>query len=235
MRGRMQGTALLLLAAAVALAAAGLGGVDLALPYIRPGMVRVLEARDRLDALEAERQGLLDRRQELLDAIERSRSAQSDSLQRAGEIEAEIARTAAWSGRTACAGGGVRVTLTDAPDEVIRAAGPGADPGRFIVHDRDLLRVMNALWSAGAEAVAVNGERYGVGDAVLCVGPSIRVGERRLAPPYIVEAIGDGDALAEELTTGEYSALYRELAVFGVGMRVEPVSRLVLPGREGAH
>ncbi|MGI5877180.1 MAG: DUF881 domain-containing protein [Christensenellales bacterium] len=235
MTGRMQGAALLLLAAAVALAAAGLGGVDLALPELRPGMARVLEARDRLDALEAERQGLLDRRQALLDAIDRSRSAQSDSLMKAGEIEAEIARIAAWAGRTACAGQGVRVTLSDAPDEVIRAAGPGAEPGRFIVHDRDLLRVIHALWAAGAEAIAVNGERYRAGDAVLCVGPSIRVGERRLAPPYIVEAIGDGDALVDALTTGAYAALNRELAVYGIGMQVEPVSLLVLPGREGAQ
>ena len=94
MRGRAQGAALLLLAAAVTLTAAGLGSVDLALPYIRSGMARVMEARDRLDALEVERQELLDRRQELLDAIDRSRSAHSVSLLKAGEIESEIARTA---------------------------------------------------------------------------------------------------------------------------------------------
>ena len=134
MRGRAQGAALLLLAAAVTLAAAGLGSVDLALPYIRSGMARVMEARDRLDALEVERQELLDRRQELLDAIDRSRSAHSVSLLKAGEIESEIARTAAWTGWVACTGGGVRVTLTDAPDEVIRAPDRHGS-GQCIVHD----------------------------------------------------------------------------------------------------
>ena len=61
--------------------------------------------------------------------------------------------------RSRCAGPGLVVTLDDAT-----AAQPTAGPVRAAtgdgrIYDRDLQDVVNALWAAGAEEVAINGQR----------------------------------------------------------------------------
>lgn len=234
MNGRMQGTALLLLAAAVILCAAWLGGPDARDRADAPrNMELVLEALERIDGLESERRALLEREDVLSAELDRWAQRESAAMQAAGGLEADVARAETLAGETALTGQGVRVTLTDAPDEYIDGLGAGIDPSGCIVHEQDVLRVINALWSAGAEAVAVNGHRLAAGDAVRCVGPSIMVGNRRLAPPFRIEAIGDGASMKTALTTGGQSYIYRELTAFGVGMEVRVVNRLALPGTEG--
>ena len=52
---------------------------------------------------------------------------------------------------------------------------------------------MEELWSAGAEAVAVNGERVTPTTAVIDIGPSVLVNSAYLAAPYQVTALGPPD------------------------------------------
>lgn len=68
-----------------------------------------------------------------------------------------------------------------------------ADTGR--VRDSDLQRVVNGLWAAGAEAVAVNERRLTARSAIRAAGDAILVDNRPLAPPYTVVALGDGPAM----------------------------------------
>jgi len=68
-------------------------------------------------------------------------------------------------------GPGVVITLDDSnvPKQ------PGEDPNLFLVHDEDLLKVINELFAAGAEAVSVNGQRIATNSEIRCVGPTIIV------------------------------------------------------------
>lgn len=81
-------------------------------------------------------------------------------------------------------GPGLRVTLGDA------SGTSGAGGGRNRVLDRDLQQVINALWTAGAEAIAVNGERLTAQSAVRQAGDAILVDFRPLVSPYVVVAVG---------------------------------------------
>lgn len=228
-----QGAALLLLSAALAMAATGLGRTGLLPGGFSPALAQVRQALEELDALEARQQELIRQRDALEAAVAADEQAALDSQQAVDELAARMQEVRSLCGQSGLTGPGVRVTLTDADEGFIAAAGPAADVSGFIVHDRDLLRVVNALWSAGAESVAVNGVRLTGSDAFRCVGPSIRVGWRRLSPPFIIEAIGDGEAMAQALTGGSHSYIYKELTAFGIGFTVEISDRLVLTGREG--
>lgn len=234
MNERMHGTALLLLSAAVIICATWLAGTGLRDFYDAPrNMDRVLEALEQINGLESERQALLQREAALSAELDRWTRRESEALRTAGGLEEDVARAEMLAGETALTGQGVRVTLTDATDEYIESLGAGVDPSDYIVHEQDMLRVINALWSAGAEAVAVNGHRLATGDAVRCVGPSIMVGNRRLAPPFRIEAIGDGEAMKTAMTVGGQSYIYRELTAFGIGVQIDAVDRLVLHGTGG--
>lgn len=88
----------------------------------------------------------------------------------------------------------------------IGAAGPGItvrvgpntlDDIDGQIRDRDLRVLVNGLWYAGAEAVSVNGNRIGSLSAIRSAEGVIKVNYRGIAPPYVVEAVGDEDTLAE--------------------------------------
>jgi len=59
------------------------------------------------------------------------------------------------------------------------------------VLDTDLQILVNGLWQAGAEAIAINGNRLGPLSAIRTAGSAITVNYRSLSPPYTVQAIGD--------------------------------------------
>ena len=72
-----------------------------------------------------------------------------------------------------------------------------ANEADYLVNARDIRTVIDELWLAGAEAIAVNGERVTTSTGVLDIGHSILVNSAYLAPPYQVSAIGPPDLLEQ--------------------------------------
>jgi uncharacterized protein YlxW (UPF0749 family) len=101
------------------------------------------------------------------------------------------------AGLTQVEGPGIEVVLQDSkkrppPNSPI-------DIENFIIHDSDLQRVVNELHAAGAEAVAINGQRIIANTAIRCVGPTVQVNGIALSSPYVIHAIGDPDTLLSAL------------------------------------
>jgi uncharacterized protein YlxW (UPF0749 family) len=113
------------------------------------------------------------------------------------------ARLELAAGTTAVQGPGVRVTVNDAKPADQASGDPrqdGVDLSR--VQDGDLQRLVNGLWLAGAEHIAVNGERLTAQSAIRSAGQAILVDFTPLAPPYVVDAIGDPKTLAARFLEG---------------------------------
>ncbi|MDR1428367.1 MAG: DUF881 domain-containing protein [Bifidobacteriaceae bacterium] len=114
------------------------------------------------------------------------------------------------SGRSAVHGPGVTVTLGDAPASDGREG--DLPPDSYVVHQEDVEAVLNTLWGAGAEAVAIQGQRLTSVSAVRCVGNVLLLGGRTYSPPYVIDAIGDRRRLAEALENSPLTEPYREFA-----------------------
>ncbi len=126
------------------------------------------------------------------------------------------------SGVVPVTGPGVQVRLTDAADV--------SDPASR-VQDVDLRVVVNALWSGGAEAVAINGARLTSLTAIRSAGSAVLVDLQPLASPYTVEAVGDADALSQALAgpaAGQHLTTLR--GTYGIGVKVSVDEKLSLPG-----
>ncbi|MFK5635550.1 DUF881 domain-containing protein [Ornithinimicrobium sp. LYQ103] len=123
--------------------------------------------------------------------------------------EREITESGVLVGAGTVEGPGVVVALADATRAVDAAPGDEADPER--VNARDIQLVVNGLWAAGAEVVAVNDQRLTSMSAIRFAGEAIIVDFRTIAPPYEVRAIGDPVRLETEATTGATGAYLREL------------------------
>lgn len=150
-------------------------------------------------------------REELIDRIESETSAADGLEKRIESLRTEVGErqrkaleqhggdqgqlVALLSGATPVRGPGVKLVVDDAKDTEEGGGGPRessgfADTGR--VRDRDMQRIVNGLWQAGAEAVAINGQRLTALSAIRAAGDAILVDNKPLVPPYTVLAVGDG-------------------------------------------
>jgi len=139
---------------------------------------------ERQTAMRAE---IADLRREIADDEQRAAADQRVTA----SLATELGMLRAAAGLTALRGPGLAVTITDSR----RALRPGEDPNLVLIHYSDVRAVVNMLWAAGAEAVAVNDERIIATTGLSCVGTTILCNTRRMAPPYRIVAIGNQDTM----------------------------------------
>lgn len=136
-------------------------------------------------------------------------------------LDTELRRIRVRTGYAPVRGPGVRIVVDDPPDGVADEA----------VRDEDLALLVNGLWTAGAEAVAINGQRLTVLTFIQNSGPVINVNSRPLTPPYTVEAIGDPRTLLADLLESSSGARFTDLArLLGFEYDRQNVDELRLPG-----
>ncbi len=93
-------------------------------------------------------------------------------------------------GLTEVEGEGVIVTLADgiAPENSLLVAD-------YLVHDYDLIFVVNELFNAGAEAISINGVRIVSTSGITCAGNIIKINDEKVGTPFKIKAIGSKDML----------------------------------------
>jgi len=116
------------------------------------------------------------------------------------------------TGAGAAHGPGLVLTVDDAPGSDTDAEGnprtDTSDTGRLT--STDLQIIVNGLWTAGAEAVSINGQRITSQTAIRFAGEAILVNFRALSPPYAISVIG-GPEVADRFKANAGGAYLREL------------------------
>ena len=98
------------------------------------------------------------------------------------------------------------------------------------IRDSDLTLLVNALWSAGAEAISVNGQRISAMTGIRNVSTAIEVNHVGIAAPYTVLAIGDRSTLAADLLESGSGLLFSSLASqYGFQFDVDNEDALHIP------
>jgi uncharacterized protein YlxW (UPF0749 family) len=185
------------------------------------------------DVREASRDALItrigDNRQEAASLRERigSLRRQNDELESASaRVQGQLAEATVQlrsleisTGFVAVHGPGLTISVSDNPD--------GSSDGR--VRASDLRLLINGLWRAGAEAIAINGRRLSAISAIVNANISVQVNRSPLTPPYLVTAIGDA-ALADQLQASTSGTQFQALAdQFGFVVDPHNERELVLP------
>jgi uncharacterized protein YlxW (UPF0749 family) len=183
---------------------------------------QVHERQDRLDALHAQLSGL-----EGTIASLQSSATQARALER--QTATSLTELGAVTGADAVTGPGLQIIADDAPDSV-----GGAEGG--VILDTDLQSLVNALWAAGAEAVAVNGHRLSSLSAIRFAGRAITVDYRSLTPPYVVDAIGDPNTLPARLLETPGGQAWMGLKTnYGIRFETTTLTDLALPADPGTQ
>lgn len=152
---------------------------------------------------------------------------------RVRQLDDELAaRSGVATGLTAVSGGGLRVTLQDAPANRPQPEEIVADD--LVVHQQDLEGVINALWAGGAEAMTLQGQRVTTLTAFRCVGNVLSLHGRVYSPPYVVEVIGDTVSLQKALDASPTVSVFQEYVdAVGLGYEVRKLDDVTLPAYDG--
>lgn len=147
-------------------------------------------------------------------------------------LSQELEQQKSAAGMTALKGPGLRVVLDDTASKTIPA---GDDPSFYIVHEYQLRDVVNVLWGAGAEAIAINNERLVTTSSIYCVGSTILVNNTRLSNPYELAVIGDPQALDEALNNpNNLKSLKTRVKVYGLQFKWPRLRELTVPAYNGS-
>jgi uncharacterized protein YlxW (UPF0749 family) len=125
-------------------------------------------------------------------------------------------------------GPGVTVTMSDATRPLL----PGENPNYLIIHDEDVLRVVNELLLAGAEAIAVNGQRLTSRSEIHCAGPVVIINKVRTSVPITIQAIGPADDLERAIMMKDGPA--ESLMEYGITVTAKREKELTLPAYKGS-
>ena len=171
---------------------------------------QILELRASINDLEAAGQGGAAGTTELNDRLERARIA---------------------AGLVPLSGPGIVIQLSDST----AAVPPDGNARDYLASGRDVLTVVEELWLAGAEAIAVNGERVTVATAIVDIGGSVLVNSAYVTPPYQVSAIGPDDMFERLGRSAGFVDFVRSRAEsFGIGVSYATPESVDLPAYAGS-
>jgi len=171
---------------------------------------RILELNDEIASLQAEGAGSAQQVKSLNDALEAARVA---------------------AGLVALSGPGLVIQLTDASGPAPSAA----NASDYAVTGHDLRVVVEELWLAGAEAIAINGERITPTTAIVDIGGPILVNSAYLAPPFQVSAIGPTDLFDRlSASVGFADFLQARAETFGIGVSAAEPDSVTVPAYAGS-
>ncbi|WP_378951984.1 DUF881 domain-containing protein [Pelosinus sp. sgz500959] len=176
---------------------------------------RIEDLSQRLSQTEKERDILLKQMQEL---------RKTPGFESATK-ESENIRMGA--GAVALEGKGLIITVDDSK----RLSKVGDNPNLYLIHDEDILKVINELWAAGAEAISINEQRLIATSEIRCAGPTLSVNNTRYSPPYEIRAIGEPQTLENALKMR--GGVIETLQFWGIQVSVKVQELVQIPAYKG--
>lgn len=137
------------------------------------------------------------------------------------DLATRVQRAELVTGFTPVHGPGVRITVDNRPDVDVNDE----------IRDEDLALLVDGLWEAGAEAIAVNDQRVNVLGGIRNTGRAIHVNGRPVNAPYVVQAIGDPRTLqARLLQTSQGQEWFSLVSFYDFVYQPQNVDDIRLPG-----
>ena len=162
--------------------------------------------------------------------IERTNATQNNT--ELTDLENEIKNGNKVLGLSEVTGNGLIITIDDNQD--ISLNNWLADPNLLLVHDTDLISVVNELKNAGAEAISINEQRLITTSAIECDGNIIKVNGEKVGAPFTIKAIGLPEVLINVDRFGGYLDYLRDTRYLKVSVeRMTDKKTITIPKYTG--
>jgi uncharacterized protein YlxW (UPF0749 family) len=124
-------------------------------------------------------------------------------------------------GKVKVQGEGIAVSLADG-----KYNPENGNVNNYLVHEHQVLSVVNELYISGAEAVAINGKRLTSNSYIVCTGPVITVDGEQFPAPFVISAIGDSNTLEQALNI--QGGVKEQLVNNNVIVKIEKLNHVVM-------
>lgn len=131
------------------------------------------------------------------------------------------------AGLVAVQGPGLEVVVQDSAKPLQK----GEDPNIAIVHNDDLLRLVNELRSGGAEAVSINDQRLVDTSEITCAGSTILVNQSRITPPFVIRGVGNPETMSAALALR--GGIIEYLQFYGIQVSISKKTEVLIPMYSG--
>jgi uncharacterized protein YlxW (UPF0749 family) len=186
---------------------------------------RAQELSVEMRQLEKERDALQQEAEDLTNKLNQANKGQAQALQ---AISSELNKVKMMAGMLPVKGTGVEIVLDNG-----KAGAQSPAENLFAVRDDDILKVLNELRGAGAEAISINGVRVIATSEIRLAGTFINVNLTRVLPPYRIEAIGDKDILSSSLEIS--GGVVEYLRSMGIKVSLEKKEQINIPAYAGRN
>ena len=139
--------------------------------------------------------------EKITDELEQERKSATENNTELSNLEEQIKSGNKLLGLTEVTGTGVIVTLQD---NLSLSSNTNIDLNDAIVHDVDVLSVINELKNAGAEAISINEHRVIPTTSISCDGNVIKINGEKVGAPFEIKAIGLPEQLSALKRPGGY-------------------------------
>ena len=186
--------------------------------------------RDELLSIQGKYKSLQSELESKTKKLEETRQIAANSSDSDSKNEEEITNNQKLLGLTQVSGQGIIITLDENRDinsnEVVNING-------YLVHEEDLLYIVNELFNAGADAVSINDQRIVSTTPILCDGNIIRINGQMVGVPLTIKAIGYPERMDYALTRpGGYLDI---MANDGIKVTVEKSENIDIPKFDGVY
>lgn len=167
---------------------------------------------------------VLERAEEIL---EEKREKATNNSNDSSKIQKELKTLNSLIGTIDVKGNGIVITVADNSNMTSQTVGVFDNISNYLIHDRDLLMLVNELKNAGAEAISINGERIINTTSITCDGNVILINGNKISSPFEIKAIGSQEALLGAIQRpGGY--LEQQLQGYGLVTSIEKQENITI-------
>jgi uncharacterized protein YlxW (UPF0749 family) len=185
---------------------------------------------ETVNELQAQQDTLKQRILDLRSQIQSVEGQGEGSAVQVKQLNDELQQARISAGLIPLTGTGIVIQLEDSKEPVPQD-GSESD---YLVGSRDIRAVVEELWGAGAEAIAVNGERITPTSAIIDVGTSLLINSAYLTPPYQVTALGPPDLYDRLSARAGFVEFVRDRSKgYGIGVSLAEPTAVDMPAFVG--
>lgn len=155
---------------------------------------------------------------------EKSSPVYQDELKRS--LQNELKELKILSGEYDIKGEGIVIMIDDSQNEDYKNTNLG------IIHDIDIMIILNELKAAGVDAISINDVRVMGDSEIKCMGPTVKVDGHSKATPFIIKAVGDMEMIYN-IMNDKNSYINLLETTYYMDVKVEKNKNIIIPKRDG--
>ena len=184
----------------------------------------VLKAKEKYD-------NLFDDLEKIEKQLEAERADTTQNNTELEQLENTIKEGNKVLGLSEAKGNGIIITVDDNKNIALNTW--FGDPNWLIVHDIDLINIINELKNANAEAISINDQRIVTTSSIECDGNVIKVNGQKIGAPFVIKAIGFPELLMNVNRFGGYLDYLKEDRFLSVDVVKKDKEEITIPKYTG--